>query len=86
PSAARVTYELTAADAERLGLAPALWRALAGLAEVQRALGQAQASVGSATRAREIIDRLAATVADPELRATFLHSAKVQRVTALAGA
>ncbi|HLN12995.1 MAG TPA: tetratricopeptide repeat protein [bacterium] len=86
PSAARVTYELTAADAERLGLAPALWRALAGLAEVQRVLGQAQASVGSATRAREIIDRLTATVADPELRATFQHSAKVQRVTALAGA
>ena len=83
PSAARATYESAAAEAERLGLAPALWRALAGLADVQRALGQAQASVRSATQAREIIDRLAATVADSQLRATFQQSEKVARVAAL---
>ncbi len=56
------------------------------LAEAQRALGQAQGSAASAARAREIIDRLAATVPDKRLRATFLQSAKVQRVAALAGA
>jgi hypothetical protein len=35
-------------------------------------------------RAREIIDRLAATVPDERLRATFLQSTKVQRVAAFA--
>ena len=80
------TYAQAAEEADRLGRLPALWRALAGLAEAQRALRQPDAAAASARRAREIIDRLAATVPDERLRATFLQSARVQRVTALAGA
>ena len=79
------TYRAAAEEAERSGRAPALWRALAGLAETQRALAHAQEATASAGRAREIIDRLAAAVPDERLRATFLQSAKVQRVLALAG-
>ncbi len=75
-----------AGDAERTGTLPALWRALAGFAEAQRALGRPEGAAASARRAREIIDRLATTVPDERLRATFLQSTKVQRVIALAGA
>jgi len=48
-------------------------------------LGRTQESAASAGRAREIINRLAATVPDERLRAVFLLSAKVQRVLVLAG-
>ena len=79
-------YAAAAEEAERQGRPPALWRALAGLVEAQRGLGQAQESTASARRAREIIDRLSATVPDERLRATFLQSPKIQRMVALAGA
>ena len=85
-AAAVQVYEAVVEEAQGLGRTPVLWRALAGLAEAQRALGQAEESASSARRAREIIDRLAATVPDERLRATFLQSTKVQRVAALAGA
>jgi hypothetical protein len=62
-----------------------LWRALAGLAGAQRALGQEEESAANARRAREIVGRLAATVPDERLRAMLLQSAKVQRVLTLAG-
>ncbi len=78
-------YAAAAEEAERQGRPPALWRALAGLAEMQRMLGQVQESVASAGRAREIIERLAASVPDERLRAAFLQSTKVQRVVTLAG-
>jgi len=83
--AAAQSYGVAAQEAERMGRTPALWRALAGLAEVQRVLGRSQESAASARRAREIIDRLAATVPDERLRAIFLQSPKVQRVLVLAG-
>jgi tetratricopeptide (TPR) repeat protein len=82
--AAAQSYLVAAEEAERMGRAPALWRALAGLAEAQRVLGRPQESEASAGRARGIIDRLAATVPDERLRAVFLQSAKVQRVLVLA--
>jgi class 3 adenylate cyclase/tetratricopeptide (TPR) repeat protein len=85
-AAAVPVYEAVAGEAQALGLTPVLWRALAGLGEAQRALGRVEESAASARRAREIIDRLAATVLDERLRATFLQSTKVQRVAALAGA
>jgi tetratricopeptide (TPR) repeat protein len=84
PSAV-AAYHAAAEEAERVGRRPALWRAHAGLADAYRALGQSDAAAASAQRARDIIDRLAATIPDERLRAAFLQSAKVQRVTALAG-
>lgn len=84
-AAAVPVYEAVVEDAQGLGRTPVLWRALAGLGEAQRALGLAEESAASARRARESIDRLAATVPDERLRATFLQSTKVQRVAALAG-
>ena len=86
PEAAVPKYVEAAEEAERLGRLPARWRALAGLAEAQRALGRSDDAAASARRAREIIDRLAATVPDERLLAIFLQSSKVQRVVALAGA
>ncbi len=85
-AAAVPVYEAVVEEAQGVGRTPVLWRALAGLGEAQRALGQAEESAASARRAREIIDRLAATVPDERLRATFLQSAKVQRVAVLVGA
>jgi tetratricopeptide (TPR) repeat protein len=78
-------YASAAEEAERVGRAPALWRALAGLAEGQEARGLKEDAAQSAGRAREIVERLAAVVPDERLRATFLQAAKVQRVMALAG-
>jgi len=83
---ARQNYARAVEDAEDRGHTPALWRALAGLAEAQRSMGQVEAAAASARRAREIIERLAATVPDERLRATFLQSARVLRVITLAGA
>jgi tetratricopeptide (TPR) repeat protein len=83
--AAREAYTSAAGDAERMGGLPALWRALAGLAEVRQASGDAEAALASARRAHEIIERLASSMGDERLRATFLQSARVQRVIALAG-
>ncbi len=48
-------------------------------------LGRSGEAASTAGRAREIINRLAATVPDERLRAVFLQSPKVQRVAALAG-
>jgi class 3 adenylate cyclase/tetratricopeptide (TPR) repeat protein len=84
--AAAKTYGEAVEEAERTGRTPVLWRALAGLAEVQRKLGRAQESAASAMRAKAVIDRLSATVPDERLRANFQQSAKVQRVVALADA
>jgi class 3 adenylate cyclase/tetratricopeptide (TPR) repeat protein len=84
--AATARYLEAVEQVEQREQLPALWRALAGLAEVQRALGRSDDTAASARRAREIIERLAATVPDERLRAIFLQSSKVQRVVALAGA
>ncbi len=84
-TAAVSSYEAAAQEAERLGRTPVLWRALAGLAEILRALGQPDEATTKAQRAREIVDHLAATVPDERLRATFLQSTKVQRVMLMAG-
>ncbi len=86
PIGAATLFAAASDEAARIGRPPAQWRALAGLAEAQRALGQTEASVASARRAREIIDRLAASVPDERLRATFMQSSRVQRVAALVGA
>ncbi len=79
-------YVAAADEAERLGRMPVLWHALAGLAEAQRSMGKSDQAAECAGRARQIIERLAATVPDERLRATFLQSSKVQRVMSLAGA
>ena len=65
---------------------PWRWRALAGLAEAQHAVGDRDEGTASARAGQDIIERLAATVPDERLRATFLQSARVQRVLTLAGA
>jgi predicted ATPase/DNA-binding SARP family transcriptional activator len=83
--AAAQSYSTAAAEAERTARTPALWRALAGLAEAQRILGRERESAASAARAQEIVERLAATVPDEQLRTVFLQSAKVRRVLTLAG-
>jgi len=79
------TYQEAVNEAERTGRMPALWRALAGLAKVQRSMGESDQAAECAARAREIIDRLSATVPDERLRATFLQSPEVQHVVFLAG-
>jgi hypothetical protein len=84
--AAATLYEAAIQEATHRGHLPIQWRALAGLAEAQRASGHPDATAASARRAKEIIERLAATVPDERLRATFLQSQRVQRVVALAGA
>ena len=58
--AAAKTYGEAVDEAERTGRTPVLWRALAGLAEVQRKLGRAQESAANAMRAKVVIDRLSA--------------------------
>lgn len=78
-------YEEAVTASERLGRLPILWRALGGLAEAQRALGRPEDAAASASRAREVVERLAATVPDERLRAVFLQSARVQRLATLAG-
>jgi len=85
-AAAVAVYETVAEEAERVARTPILWRTLAGLAEAQQALGHGQKATASARRAREIVDRLAATVPHPPLREAFLQSEKVQRLDGLAGA
>lgn len=84
--AAATLYDAALRDAEHRGRLPVQWQSLAGLAEAHRALGRHDEAPASARRAREIIERLAATVPDERLRATFLQSQRVQRVVALAGA
>ncbi len=86
PGAAAPLYDAIVREAEQRGRLPVLWRALAGHAEAQRGLGRSGQAAASARRAKEIIGRLAATVPDERLHATFLQSAKVQRAIALAGA
>jgi class 3 adenylate cyclase/tetratricopeptide (TPR) repeat protein len=86
PGAAVPVYQAAAEEAERLDRAPALWRALAGMAASQRAMGRAPEATASARRAREIVESLAATVPDERLRAMFLQSAMVQGAAPLAGA
>lgn len=84
-AAARVFLE-SAADAERRGGLPVLWRALAALAETQRLLNQPEDAKATARQARQIIEQVGASVADERLRAIFFQSPKVQRVLAGAAA
>lgn len=83
--AATSIYMEAIEEATRAGLLPLLWRTLSGLAEVQRARGQHDDAAGTARQARDIIERLVASVSDERLRATFLQSAKVQQVMSLVG-
>jgi tetratricopeptide (TPR) repeat protein len=83
--AATRAFQDAVEDAERIGAAPVLWRALAGLAEQQRAADDLQASVESARQGHAVVERLAASVPDEGLRATFLQSQRVQRLVTLAG-
>ena len=83
--AAAEAYSLAAKEADGMGRMALLWRALAGLAEMQRVTGRTQESAASARRAWEIINRLVATVPDERLRTVFLQSATAQRVLTLAG-
>jgi tetratricopeptide (TPR) repeat protein len=85
PAKAVVLYQTGAEEAGRLGRPPALWRALAGLAELQHTIGDIAAAGPSAKRAQDITARLAACVRDKELEATFLGSARVRRIAALSG-
>jgi class 3 adenylate cyclase/tetratricopeptide (TPR) repeat protein len=83
-SAAEV-YAAVVEHAETSKRLPDLWRALAGLAETLVLLGRRDDASSAARRAREVVERLAKAVADERLRATFLQSVRVQRVTSLIG-
>jgi class 3 adenylate cyclase/tetratricopeptide (TPR) repeat protein len=72
-------------EAEAAGRLPLQWRTLAARADAEKALGRATAARESARAAKEIIDRIAGGVADEPIRATFLQSARVQRIITLAG-
>jgi len=83
PAAIRL-YEQAAVEAERTGRLPVLWRAQAGRAQVLHGLGRHEEAAAAARPGKEIVERLAATIADERVRAAFLQSAPVQRVFALA--
>ena len=78
-------YAEVAGEAQRVGRLPLQWRALAARADIENTLGHPAEARESARNAKEIIDRIAAGVADEPLRATFLQSRRVQHVAALAG-
>lgn len=78
-------YQDAVVESERLGRLPILWRALAGVAESQRALGRTADAAAAAARARELVERLAASMPDERLRAVFLQSGMVQRLVTLSG-
>ncbi len=84
PEAAIPRYTAGVEESTRLRRAPVLWRALAGLADAQQALGRFADAATSARSARDVIDRLADNVADARIRAVFLQSRRVQRVMTLA--
>jgi class 3 adenylate cyclase/tetratricopeptide (TPR) repeat protein len=86
PQTALRRYQDAVQESERLGRLPLLWRALAGAAESQHALGRSADAAAAASRARDLVDRLAASVPDERLRAVFLQSGRVQRLASLAGA
>jgi tetratricopeptide (TPR) repeat protein len=73
-------YRQAVEEGSRLGCLPALWRALAGLSDACRTLGQIDEAEAAAHRAHEITTQLAVTIPDERLRATFLQSAVVQRL------
>ncbi len=79
-------YRHAAERASQTMSPPSQWRALAGLAETQHAVGHREAASAAAQSARNAIERIAATVPDERARATFLQSARVQRVVTLSGA
>lgn len=79
-------YRHAAEEASQTMSPPWRWRALAGLAEAQYAVGDRDEGTASARAGQDIIERLAATVPDERLRATFLQSARVRRVLTLTGA
>lgn len=85
-SEALTSYAAAIKAAQDRGELPALWRALAGQADLFHKLGRAEAAREAAARSREIVDRLAAAVPDERLRATLLQSAPVQRLLTLVGA
>jgi class 3 adenylate cyclase/tetratricopeptide (TPR) repeat protein len=78
-------YQTAAETAQDRSEVPIQWRALVGQAEVLHKLSQSREAAAAAKRARELVDLLSATVTDERLRATFLQSAPVQRLGALAG-
>jgi len=78
--AAARAFRESAGDAERRGGLPALWRALAALADTQRLLNRPDDAEETARRARQIIEQVGASVADERMRAIFFQSPRVQRV------
>jgi len=85
PAAALNLFEDAAAEAATIDSPPLYWRALAGAALAQQALDRRDDAQQTARRAREVIEGLAAGLPDERLRATFLQSARVLRITAVAG-
>ena len=75
-------YTAAVEAAEQRGELPVQWRAQA---EVLHKLGRLEEARTAAKLAREIVDRLATTVSDERLRATFLQSSAVQRLAAIVG-
>lgn len=84
PAEALRLFEDAAAEAARVDSPPLRWRALAGAAIAQQALHRSDDARHSARQAREIIDRLAATLPDERLRAALLQSSAVQSVASIA--
>ena len=77
-------YRAAEREAVRNGRQPTLWRSLAGWAEVASHVGDTEGARAAALRAKDVVERIAAGVADERLRATFLQSARVQRLNVLA--
>jgi tetratricopeptide (TPR) repeat protein/transcriptional regulator with XRE-family HTH domain len=84
---AEAEVDLTAAlqVARQLDIPAQLWQTLVAWADLCRAQGRAQGAWEAYHAALDVIDRVAASLEDTELRETFLSSAHVRHVRQLAG-
>ena len=69
-------------EAEKLGFAPIVWRIDMALCDIASAAGDRGRSVELRDRARRVIERLAASIDEEDLRASFLASPDVRAVVA----
>jgi hypothetical protein len=68
-------------EAEKLGFAPITWRIDVALYDIASAAGDQERAAEFRERAKAIVERLAATIDEEPLRATFLASPDVRAVT-----
>ena len=81
PDEAKATLLEARAEAKRLGFTPVLWRIDSALSRVALASGDAPLGAQMQTEAREILQQVADSIDDPDLRSTFLRLPDAEAVT-----